>query len=55
MSHIGIGTKSQQALKLQHEALKEARKTRSKKQKDKDNERLFVLKQQKWKEKHKGR
>lgn len=55
VARIGIGTKSQQALKLQQEALKEARKTRSKKQKDEENERLFVLKQQKRKEKHKGR
>ncbi len=51
----GIGTKSQQALKLQQEQMKDKRKLRIKKQKDILNQRKFQLKQQKRKDKHKGR
>ena len=54
MFNIGIGTKSQEALKLQHEQNKRERKNRIKKQKDADKQRLFELKQQKRAEKHKG-
>lgn len=50
----GIGTKSQQALKLQQEQNKQERKIRSREQKEIDRQRLFVLKQQKKKEKHRG-
>jgi len=49
-----MGTKSQQALKLQHEQSKKERKVRSKQQKEAEIERLFRLKQQKKKEKHRG-
>lgn len=52
---IGIGTKSQQALKLQHEQSKCEYKLRVKRRKEEEQERLFALKQQKRKEKHKGR
>jgi hypothetical protein len=52
---IGIGTKSQQALKAQQEENKLERKERSKQMKEAHEERLFALKQQKRKEKHKGR
>lgn len=52
---IGIGTKSQQALKLQQEQLKTERKTMSRKQREEEKERRFELKQQKRKEKHRGR
>ena len=45
----GIGTKSQQALKLQQEQLKTERKIVSREQ------RQFELKQQKRKEKHRGK
>lgn len=50
----GIGTKSQQALKLQQEQNKLVRKERSKKEREDENNRLFEMKQQKKKEKHKG-
>ena len=50
----GIGTKSQQALKLQQEQNKQERKERSRKQKEAEALRLFALKQQKKKEKHRG-
>ena len=54
MADTGIGTKSQQALKLQHEQFKTERKIKSREQKQADEQRLFELKQQKKKEKHKG-
>ena len=50
----GIGTKSQQALKLEQEQNKLARKERSKKEREEESDRLFEMKQQKKKEKHKG-
>ena len=52
---VGIGTKSQQALKLQQEQNKLERKVKSREQKQAEIDRLFELKQQKKKEKHKGR
>lgn len=52
---VGIGTKAQQALKLQHEQNKQERKVKSKEQKIAEAERMFELKQQKRKEKHRGR
>ncbi|MDO5132742.1 MAG: YjdF family protein [Eubacteriales bacterium] len=53
-SEKGIGTKSQQALKLQQEQNKQVRKERSKKEREAERDRLFEMKQQKKKEKHKG-
>jgi protein-tyrosine phosphatase len=50
----GIGTKSQQALKLQQEKNKQERKVRSREQREAENQRLFELKQMKKREKHKG-
>ena len=50
----GVGTKSQQALKLQHDQSKLEHILQNKKQKELDKMRLFALKQQKKKEKHKG-
>ena len=50
----GIGTKSQQALQLQREQLKTERRSVSREQKLAEAERLFELKQQKKKEKHRG-
>ena len=50
----GIGTKSQQALKLQQEQNKLIRKERSKKERDAEKDRLFEMKQRKKKEKHRG-
>ena len=50
----GIGTKSQQALKLQQEQNKLLRKERSRAEREAESDRLFEMKQQKKKEKHKG-
>ena len=52
--NAGIGTKSQQALKLQQEENKQERKSLSKEQREADKERKFELKQIKRKEKHRG-
>ena len=51
----GIGTKSQQALKLQQEQLKTERKTVNREQREAEKQRQFELKQQKRKKKHRGR
>ena len=50
----GIGTKSQQALKLQQEQNKQERKERNRKKKEAEEQRMLELKQQKKREKHKG-
>ena len=55
LSAKGVGTKSQQALKLQQEQNKQARKAKRREAKAAQAERLFELKQQKKKEKHRGR
>lgn len=55
VQNIGIGTKSQQALKLQQEQLKNERKTVSREEREAEKQRQFELKQQKRKEKHRGR
>ena len=54
MHEIGIGTKSQQALKLQQEQNKQECKTKSREIKDAEELRKFEMKQQKKREKHKG-
>ena len=54
MLKTGIGTKSQQALKLQQEQNKQERKVRSREKKEADELRMFELKQQKKREKHRG-
>ncbi|MCQ2475555.1 MAG: YjdF family protein [Clostridia bacterium] len=51
----GIGTKSQQALKLQQEQNKQERKAKRREKKYADAERMFELKQRKKKEKRRGR
>ena len=55
LGKTGIGTKSQQALKLQQEQNKLSRKTKSREEKQAEADRQFELKQQKKKEKHRGR
>ncbi|CCX60305.1 putative uncharacterized protein [Blautia hydrogenotrophica CAG:147] len=55
VQNTGIGTRSQQALKLQREQLKTKRKTMSREQREAEKQRQFELKQQKRKEKHRGR
>ena len=54
MQETGIGTKSQQALKLQQEQNKQERKVRSREKKEADELRMFELKQQKKRENHRG-
>jgi hypothetical protein len=55
IQNVGIGTKSQQALKLQQEQRKLERKICSREQRELEKEFQYELKQQKRKEKHKGR
>lgn len=55
LESTGMGTKSQQALKLQQEQMKLERKTVTREQREAEKQRQFELKQQKKKEKHKGR
>lgn len=50
----GVGTKAQQALKLQQEQNKLERKAISRQQREEESQRRFDLRQQKRKEKHKG-
>ena len=54
LQHTGIGTKSQQALKLQQEQSKQERKAQRRERKQADAQRLFALKQQKKRDKHRG-
>ena len=54
MQETGIGTKSQQALKLQQEQNKQECKIRSREKKEVEELRMFEMKQQKKREKHKG-
>lgn len=51
----GVGTKAQQALQMQREENKLMRKTAGKRRLEAEKQRLFELKQQKRREKHKGR
>lgn len=50
-----IGTKAQQALKLQHDERKTERRTAGRDQKELQEKMRFALSQQKRKEKHRGR
>lgn len=50
----GASTKAQQAMQLQREEGKEARKRKSREQRDAEKERQFALKQEKRKQKHRG-
>lgn len=54
IADTGIGTKAQQAWKLQLEQGKMDRKTRSREQREEEKEHQFVLRQEKRKEKHRG-
>lgn len=49
-----ISTKSQQALKLQQEQFKTQRKIKNRERKQAEADRMFKLKQQKKKDKHRG-
>lgn len=55
LENKGIGTKAQQALKLQHEQNKIERKAKSREQKDAEKKFQFALRQEKKKAKHKGK
>jgi len=55
LENKGIGTKAQQALKLQHEQSKIERKSQSREQKEAEKERQYALRQEKKKAKHRGR
>lgn len=55
LSHTGIGTKAQQALKLQHEQSAMQRKEYNKQKSEEEKLFKYKLKQQKKKEKHRGR
>ena len=54
MARTGVGKKSQQALQMQLEQNKQERRAKSREEKLAEAERLFALKQQKKREKHKG-
>lgn len=51
---IGVGTKSQQALKNEQETRKIQRKVKSKKDREEEQKKRFELRQMKRKEKHRG-
>lgn len=55
LTNVGVGTKSQEALRMLQEENKILRKNFTRKQRDEEKKRKFALKQQKKKEKHKGR
>lgn len=55
LSQEGIGTKAQQALKLQQEEGKIKRRQISRQMKEAEQQRKFALRQEKKKAKHKGR
>ncbi|MCH1981174.1 YjdF family protein [Ruminococcus sp. OA3] len=55
LKDVGTGTKSQQALKLQQEQSRTERKVSGRERKEAEQLRKFALKQQKKKEKHRGR
>jgi len=55
LSQKGIGSKAQQALKLQQEEGKKERRQTTKEMRQAEEKRMFDLKQQQKKEKHKGR
>lgn len=54
LSLSGVGTKSQQLLKLQHEQMKKDNSLNARKHREDEKEKRFALKQKKRKERHKG-
>ena len=50
-----VGTRSQPALQLQREAQKLEKQTRSREQREEEKQRRFTCRQQKRKEKHRGK
>ena len=51
----GIGTKAQQALKLEYEQCKLEKKAKNREKKEADKDRQFALRREKTKAKHRGR
>jgi len=54
MRQSGMGTKAQQALKMQQEQQKKEHRVRSRKEKQMEQDRQFELRQEKRREKHRG-
>ena len=54
LQNTGLGTKAQQALKLQQEQGKLARKVHAREEREAEKERQFALRLEKRKEKHRG-
>jgi len=54
MGSVGIGTKSQQALQMQREAMKTERRQICREQREAEKQQQFERRQQKRKEKHRG-
>ena len=54
LQNTGIGTKAQQALQLQREQGKEARKKASREEREAEADRQFALRREKQREKYKG-
>ena len=54
LQNTGIGTKAQQALQLQREQGKAARKKTSREEREAEADRQFALRREKRREKHKG-
>lgn len=54
LQNTGVGTKSQQALALGREVMKQERKKKSKEEREQEKQRLFNFKKQQHKEKHRG-
>lgn len=52
---VGVGTRSQQALRLQREQQKAERQAESREQRQAEQDRLYQLKKEKRKQKHRGR
>jgi hypothetical protein len=55
VSETGVGTKAQQALKLQYKQNKSEQKKEERKKSEEEKDRQFELRQQQRKEKHRGR
>lgn len=55
LAHTGTGTKAQQALQMQRERSKQERQENRKRQSEEEKARRFALRQQRKKEKHRGR
>lgn len=55
LENRGVGTKAQQALKLQHEQCRQERTIRGREQKEAERQRQYALRQEKKRAKHRGK